>query len=313
MNRVGVDIGGMSVKAGLVDACGNIIKKGTVKTDVEGGPRKMIADIAALINSLDAGETDGVGVGCPGVIDSRAGVVECAYNLKWEHVPLAAELSALIGKPVSVTNDANAAALGEHAFGVGKGRYTDTVFITLGTGVGGGVIAGGRIVEGRDGKGAELGHTVLVVDGEPCSCGRRGCMEAYCSATALMRDTKRAMSAHADSLMWKLSPTLDAVDGKTAFEASKAGDCAANEVIDNFVKYLAEGMLNFANIFRPQAIILGGGVCAQGSYLTDKLEAYCLARNYGFKNTPKFEILTAGLGNEAGIIGASVLGGVCIG
>ncbi len=148
---------------------------------------------------------------------------------------------------------------------------------------------------------------VLVVDGEPCSCGRNGCMEAYCSASALIRETKKAMLADKNSAMWKFSPTLDDVDGRTAFECSKAGDRSANAVVDYFVKYLGEGMLNFANIFRPQAIILGGGVCAQGDYLIYKLKDYCKDRNYGFADTPRFDILVAQLGNDAGIIGAAGL------
>ena len=185
--------------------------------------------------------------------------------------------------------------------------YTDTVFLTLGTGVGGGIVLGGKLYEGNESKGAELGHMVLVVDGEPCSCGRNGCMEAYCSASALIRETKKAMLADKNSAMWKFSPTLDDVDGRTAFECSKAGDRSANAVVDYFVKYLGEGMLNFANIFRPQAIILGGGVCAQGDYLIYKLKDYCKDRNYGFADTPRFDILVAQLGNDAGIIGAAGL------
>ena len=164
-----------------------------------------------------------------------------------------------------------------------------------------------KLYEGNEGKGAELGHMVLVVDGEPCTCGRNGCMEAYCSASALMRDTRAAMLEDKNSKMWEFSPTLDDVNGKTAFECSKAGDPAANKVVDNFVKYLGEGMLNFANVFRPQAIILGGGVCAQGDYLIYKLKDYCKDRNYGFYGTPRFDILVAQLGNDAGMIGAAAL------
>ncbi len=185
--------------------------------------------------------------------------------------------------------------------------YSDTVMLTLGTGVGGGIVIDNKLYEGNEGKGGELGHMVLVVDGERCSCGRRGCMEAYCSASALIRDTKKAMQADKSSAMWKTSPRLDDVDGKTAFECSKKGDKAAIAVVDNYIKFLGEGMLNFANIFRPQAIILGGGVCAQGDYLIDKLKDYCKERFYGFEGMPRFDILVAQLGNDAGIIGAAAL------
>lgn len=307
MYSVGIDIGGMSVKAGKVDDKGNILKKNTVVTDVEAGPIKIIDDIAALVRSVaDPLDKDfaGIGIGCPGAINSVTGTVDRAYNLKWENVPLAEELSKRINKPVKVSNDANVAALGETMFGAAK-DYSDTIFLTLGTGVGGGIVLGGKLYEGNEGKGGELGHMVLVVDGEKCTCGRAGCMEAYCSATALIRQTREAMEKDKTSYMWQYSKSLDEVDGKTAFECSKKGDPAAIAVVDNYIKYLGEGMLNFANIFRPQAIIIGGGVCAQRRFLTDKLKKYCADRNYGFGGMPPFDILCAKLGNDAGIIGAA--------
>lgn len=309
MYCVGVDIGGMSVKVGVVDQNGKILKKDKVVTDVAGGPHKIINDISMLIKSLvDINDRDflGVGIGCPGAINSARGTVDRAFNLNWHHVALVDELARTINRHIKVSNDANVAALGETMFGVGR-TYTDTIFLTLGTGVGGGIVLNGKLYEGNESKGAEMGHMVLVVDGEPCSCGRRGCMEAYCSATALIRETQKAMLADKNSAMWKFSPNLDDVDGRTAFECSKQGDKAANDVVNYFVKYLGEGMLNFANIFRPQAIILGGGVCAQGDYLIYKLKDYCKDRNYGFADTPRFDILTAQLGNDAGIIGAAGL------
>ncbi|MCH5156243.1 MAG: ROK family protein, partial [Clostridiales bacterium] len=293
----------------VVDEKGNILKKDRVVTDVAGGPHKIISDIGNVIKSLvDVNDRDflGVGIGCPGAINSARGTVDRAFNLNWHHVALVDELARIINRHIKVSNDANVAALGETMFGVGR-TYTDTIFLTLGTGVGGGIVLNGKLYEGNESKGAELGHMVLVVDGEPCSCGRRGCMEAYCSATALIRETKKAMLADKQSAMWKTAPTLDDVDGKTAFECSKQGDRAACSVVDYYVKYLGEGMLNFANIFRPQAIILGGGVCAQGDYLIYKLKDYCKDRNYGFADTPRFDILTAQLGNDAGIIGAAGL------
>lgn len=309
MYCVGVDIGGMSIKAGVVDRDGNILRKGRVPTDVAGGSHKIINDIAGLVRSLiDPNDRDfvGIGIGCPGAINSATGTVDKAYNLNWTGVPLAEELARHINKPIKVSNDANVAALGETKYGVGR-MYNNTIMLTLGTGVGGGIVIDGKLYEGNESKGAELGHMVLVVDGEPCSCGRRGCMEAYCSASALIRDTKRMMERDRNSLMWKFSPSLDAVDGRTAFECAKQGDGAANQVVSDYIKYLGEGMLNYANIFRPQAIILGGGVCAQGDYLIYKLKDYCKDRHYGFYGMPRFDILVAQLGNDAGIIGAAGL------
>ncbi len=309
MYCIGVDIGGMSVKVGVVDRDGRIVKKDRVVTDVKGGYLKIIDDMGKLIQSMvDIKDREflGIGIGCPGAINSATGTVDRAYNLEWENVPLAELLARYINKPIKVSNDANVAALGEATFGVGR-MYSDTIFITLGTGVGGGIVIDNKLYEGNESKGGELGHMVISVDGEPCTCGRRGCLEAYCSATALIRETKKMMERDRNSLMWKYSPTLDEVSGKTAFECSKQGDGAACEVVNNFVRYLGEGMLNFANIFRPQAIILGGGVCAQGDYLIYKLKDYCKDRNYGFYGTPRFDILTAQLGNDAGIVGAAAL------
>lgn len=310
MYCVGVDIGGMSIKIGVVDSNGKLIKKDRVVTDIAGGPHKIISDIGKLILSLvDPYDNDfaGVGIGCPGAINSSAGVVDRAFNLNWYKVPLAEELMRMINRHTLVSNDANCAALGETMFGVGR-TYKDTIFLTLGTGVGGGIVLGGKLYEGNEGKGAEMGHTVLVVDGEQCTCGRKGCLEAYCSATALIRDTQKAMEKDRSSKMWDYSEgSLDKVSGKTAFECSKLGDKSAIKVVDRYIKYLGEGMLNFANIFRPQAIILGGGICAQGDYLIYKLKDYCKDRNYGFADTPRFDILAAQLGNDAGIIGAAAL------
>lgn len=310
MYCVGVDIGGMSIKAGVVDNKGRILKKDCVPTDVDGGADKIIADIGELILRIaDPKDRDfvGIGLGCPGAINSAAGTVDQAYNLKWTGVPLAEKLSRHISRPIIVSNDANVAALGETMFGVGR-TYSNTVMITLGTGVGGGIIIDNKLYDGNESKGGELGHMVVSIDGEQCTCGRKGCLEAYCSATALIRDTQKAMEKDKSSKMWEYAEgSLDKVSGKTAFECSKLGDKSAIKVVDRYIKYLGEGMLNFANIFRPQAIILGGGVCAQGAYLVNKLKDYCAERNYGFAGMPRFDILVAQLGNDAGIIGAAAL------
>lgn len=310
---IGVDIGGTGIKVGIVKDNGKIISKTSFPTAVQNGANEIIDELGRAIQKLvadsDIDERDilGVGVGCPGAISSASGIVDYANNLNWKNVHLGENLGAMIGKPIKVSNDANVAALGEAIFGVGR-TYKDTIFITLGTGVGGGIVINRELYEGNESKGAEIGHTVIVVDGEPCTCGRRGCMEAYSSATALIRETKRAMEKDKNSLMWDfVGGDINAVDGRTSFESAKKGDKSAAEVVDNYVKYLSEGMLNFANIFRPQAIILGGGVCAQGEYLIDKLRNYCKNQKWGYTGTPAFEVLVASLGNDAGIIGAAAL------
>ena len=179
--------------------------------------------------------------------------------------------------------------------------------LTLGTGVGGGIIINGELFEGNEGKGGELGHTVIVVDGEPCSCGRRGCLEAYASASALIRETKKAMRLNKRSLMWKISPDIELVNGKLPFEAAKQGDATAIKVLDNYVKYLGEGILNYCNIFRPNVIVLSGGIANAGDFLFDRVNAYVKERNYGYKSTPKVKVVPAELGYDSGKIGAAAL------
>jgi glucokinase len=212
-----------------------------------------------------------------------------------------------LDRPVKVSNDANVAALGEAVYGAAK-NYNDSIMLTLGTGVGGGIIIGKKIYEGNESKGAEVGHAVIVVGGEPCNCGRRGCLETYCSATALIRETKRAMLEDKSSLMWKhVNGDIEAVDGETSFACEKLGDAAAAKVVKNYVFYLAESIMNFCNIFRPEAIVLGGGVCAQGDNLLSRVVELCERGYYGYKGTPKVDILIAELKNDAGILGAASL------
>lgn len=311
MYTIGVDIGGMSVKVGLVDDNGHIIAVNRKKT--EKNPDIMVEILAGQINellkdnNLTISELRGVGIGCPGSVTGATGVIEFSNNLDWRKVPLKDMLQKYINTEVRISNDANVAALGEATYGVAK-NYSSSIMFTLGTGVGGGIIIDDKLYEGNESKGAELGHTTLILDGEKCTCGRRGCVEAYVSATALIRQTKEAMKADKDSKMWDfVDGDINKVDGRTAFETAKLGDKSAELVRDNYVKYLAESMMNMFNIFRPQAFILGGGVSAQGEYLTSRLKGYCEKMHYGYEGTPKVEILIATLGNDAGIIGAAAL------
>ncbi len=311
MYTIGVDIGGMSVKVGLVDDNGHIIAVNRKKT--EKNPDIMVEILAGQINellkdnNLTVSELRGVGIGCPGSVTGATGVIEFSNNLDWRKVPLKDMLQKYINTEVRISNDANVAALGEATYGVAK-NYSSSIMFTLGTGVGGGIIIDDKLYEGNESKGAELGHTTLILDGEKCTCGRRGCIEAYVSATALIRQTKEVMKADNDSKMWDfVDGDINKVDGRTAFETAKLGDKSAEFVRDNYVKYLAESMMNMFNIFRPQAFILGGGVSAQGEYLTSRLKGYCEKMHYGYEGTPKVEILIATLGNDAGIIGAAAL------
>ncbi len=311
MFSIGIDIGGMSIKAGLVDECGRIAYKTVKKTakmpkDVLVDMRELINEILAK-NGLKLENVKGIGIGCPGSISSQTGVVEFSCNLGWNKVAVVEYLLGFYNTKIKISNDAHAAALGEATYGVSK-DYNSSVMFTLGTGVGGGVVIDKKLYEGAESKGTELGHTTLVLGGKRCSCGRSGCVEAYVSASALVRQTKQAMVKNRGSLLWEVvGGNLENVDGGTVFEGAKHGDKTAVKVFKKYSKYLAESMMNMFNIFRPEAFVLGGGISGAGTFLTDELNEYCERNHYGYKGTPKVKILLASLGNDAGIIGAASL------
>lgn len=307
---IGVDIGGMSIKVGIVDAYGKILnesRKVTAPTS-----KQCILDIVEQINNLldsarlTLGDIKGIGIGCPGSVSPNVGVVDFLPNLGWHNVPLVEELKKYFDLPIVIANDASVAALAEVKYGVAK-NYNDCIMFTLGTGVGGGIILNKQIYDGTNGKGGELGHIILDLNGEPCTCGRRGCVETFVSATALIRQTRKAMCEDKTTSMWQYSGGLEGVDGKTAFECSKNGDKTAIIVVDNYCKYLAESIMSLLNVFRPEVFIIGGGISMQGQYLIDKVTAYCEEFDYGYKGARKTIITCAKLGNDAGIIGASAL------
>ena len=308
---VGIDFGGTTIKGGIVDEKGTLLVKNNVPTEVDKGKDEMIKNIGTLIcklldeSGLTIDDIESIGMGIPGVIDSKLGQVVLACNLRWEKVDVASELSALIGKKVFVSNDANVAALGEVKFGAGGGRE-NAVMITLGTGVGSGIIANGKLIEGHKGAGAELGHAVMVMDGEQCTCGRRGCIEAYVSATALIRDTKRAMEKNPDSKLWEGVKSLDDVDAKLSFDYWEIDETAKN-LVQNYIKYLGDALSSIGNIFRPEVIILGGGVSYQGKRLTDPLQEYVDNTVFAGKLLDQIVVTTAELKNDAGIFGAAAL------
>ena len=306
----GIDFGGMSAKAGIFDENGKLLAKDSVKTSKEDGYVVTVVKMAQLVRSMEEAakvRVKAVGIGAPGVIDGEGGLVVHWSNYNWEDKPLAKDLSEKLGVPVKLTNDANAAALGEATFGAGK-NYRDSIFITLGTGVGSGIILNGKVFEGSHGAGAEAGHMVLEVGGIPCACGRRGCFEQYASASALIRDTKRAMFENRESLMWTLvGGDPEKVDGKTAFTAARERDAAAQQVVKNYVMYLGEGVLNLINIFRPQAIIIGGGVSNEGETLLQPLRKYVSERLYVDCERVPLTINRAALGSDAGMYGACAL------
>lgn len=306
---VGIDIGGMTVKGIVLDSEGNALCEDAVVTSTERGGAALCDSVAeltlAMLSKCGADKADAhMGVGCPGVIDSERGVLVFSGNLNLRNFPLAREISSRLGMRVKVTNDANAAALGEATFGAGK-NYKDSILVTLGTGVGGGIIIDGKLFEGHASAGAEIGHMVIERHGNNCTCGRRGCFEAYCSATALIKRTRLQMEENPRSAMWT-KYTAETATGKTAFEFADT-DIDAKEVVDWYLKYLACGIANLANIFRPEIIMIGGGVSEQGERLTAPLQKLLDKELFGGTAYAPVKIVKASLGSKAGAYGAAAL------
>ncbi|MBR6737835.1 MAG: ROK family protein [Clostridia bacterium] len=313
MYYIGIDIGGMSIKIGVVSTTGEIINQTALVT--EDIPAKaLIEKVGVKINELLAqtgvsmGSVHGVGVGCPGAIDGKRGVVIYSSNLpRFQGFELKKHLEEVTGKPVRIANDADAATLGEVIFGSAK-NYSSAIMLTIGTGIGGGIVIDKKLYEGSRGTAAELGHIVMRPHGLKCGCGRRGCFEKYASASALIRLTKQEMQKSPNSLMWKeVGGNIDSVNGKTSFVCAKLGDKPAIKVVNRFISYLGEGVLDYLNIFRPEVVVLGGGISKEGAYLTDRVKKYLEKYSYGYVGTPRAEIITATLGNDAGIVGAASL------
>ena len=310
---VGIDLGGMSAKGGLFTDNGTLLVCDKLKTDKSDGFEGTMQVLKRLTQLLveKAGvcmdEVLAIGCGAPGVVDSRQGVVLRWSNFDWNNQPLAERLSQLTGKPVRVANDANAAALGEAKFGA-TASYQSSILLTIGTGIGGGIVFDGKLIEGYKSAGAELGHITIRENGLPCGCGRKGCYEKYASATALVSQTRHAMVERLDSLMWDIAGgRVENADGRTAFIAAAQGDETAQKVIEQFVGYLSEGIADFVNILRPEAIVLGGGIANEGEALFEPLRKAVDQRSYIAMDIVPLKIVGAKLGNQAGIYGAYCL------
>ena len=313
MYRIGVDLGGTNIVAGVVDEFYKIVAKAKRKTACPRPAGEILADIAACVNEavktsgITMDEVKSIGIGTPGSVNKRMGIVEYANNLGFDKVPARDILLKYFDKPIYIENDANCAALGEAVAGAG-GNVENFVAITLGTGVGSGIIVNGKIVNGCNDAAGEMGHSVIVVDGEPCTCGRKGCWEAYSSATALVRQTKAAMEENKASLMWEVvDGDISKVNGRTAFDAMRKGDTAAKQVVDTYIRYLAAGVTNVVNTFQPDVLCIGGGIGCESEPLLAPVREYVAKERYSIHCGKQTQICSAVLGNDAGVIGAALL------
>ena len=305
---IGIDLGGTNIAIGIVDEEGKIIVQGSTPTLSPRSYTEIVKDMVTLCEKLTAeagismNDIEAVGIGTPGSVDYEKGSVAYSNNLKFNDAPLRDEFQKYYNIPVVLENDANSAAYGEY---IANGGDTGVFLaITLGTGVGGGIILDKKIFRGANGAGGELGHFTLVHNGALCSCGKKGCWEAYASVTALINQTKVAIEKHPESLMKSLAEENGHVSGRTAFDAAKKGDPAAKEVVDKYIEYVADGLVSIVNIFQPDKIVVSGGISKEGDYLLDPVREYVKKYDYNklFKRT---EIETATLYNDAGIIGAA--------
>ncbi len=312
MLAVGIDIGGTSIKGAVVDSYGKVLTRFAMDVDKSASGEKEVNRFCDLmISSLKEYDPkiklEGIGIGMPGILDMDKGIVVSSPNLpNWNGLHICSLISKRMSLPVYLNNDANVAALAEARFGSGK-EYNDLIMLTLGTGVGGGIVIDNKLYDGHLHMGAELGHMVIRVNGEKCGCGRRGCFEAYASATALIRETKKEMDKSPDSLMHQIAKEKGKINAKVVFEASRKGDKVAMRVMKRYVRYLSEGILNYCNIFRPEVVVLSGGVANEGDYLLDQVRKYLKNHKYGMKGSPKVDLKVASLGYDSGKIGAACL------
>jgi len=313
MLYIGIDLGGTGIKAGVVDEKGAILIKDSRPTLPERGYEAVIRDMAQLAIDVTGriGHTmddiKAIGIGLPGVMDPRSGRVPFCTNLAWHDVPIIEEMAKYTKVPVFVDNDATVAGLAESVAGVSAG-CENSVFVTLGTGVGGGVVLGGKVFSGSHGVASEIGHMVTVDGGEPCTCGNRGCWERYASATALIREGRKLCAAKPDCALLKaVDGDADRIGAKHVIDLAKAGDPDCTALFDSYVHHLCVGIVNLINLYDPEVIVLGGGVSHAGPFLLDAVRAK-LPDMVFYKAMPYARIELARLTNDAGIIGAAMLG-----
>ena len=307
---IGIDLGGTNIAAGIVREDGKIVVQSSVPTLSQRPTDEIVKDMVFLSKQLikdaelELNDIEAVGIGCPGTINFETGEVIYSNNIKMEHYMLAKEFQKYLNLPVKIDNDANCAAMGEYI--VSGNNVPIFMFITLGTGVGSGLILNGKVFRGFNGAASEAGHITLVSGGEPCTCGKRGCWETYASVTALIRQTKVAMEKNPESLMHEIAKAEGKISGRTSFDAAKQGDKAAQAVVKQYAQYVADGIVSVENVLQPDIISVGGGISREGEYLLQPVCEYAAANGFN-KFMPKTKSVTAQSFNDAGIIGAAMI------
>ena len=307
---IGIDLGGTNIAIGLVDSTGEILAQDSTPTLSSRPYDEIVKDMVMLSEKIvkKAGykmsDIAGVGIGCPSAVDNKSGEVIYTANIpSFQNIPLRKEFQKYYNIPVTLLNDANAAAYGEYI--VNGENSSVFVAVTLGTGVGGGIILDGKVFVGSNGAGVEIGHIPLVHNGIRCGCGNRGCWESYASVTALVKQTKVAIEKHPESLLKQIADERGVVNGRTAFDAAKRGDSVANEVIQKYIEYIANGIVGIVNIFQPEKLVIGGGISKEGEYLIKPIIEFVRKYDYNkFFEPVKIEAAT--LFNDAGIIGSAL-------
>lgn len=313
MVYLGVDIGGTKIAAGLVSEDYRLFNQRSIATDVDGGPEKIVRDILGLVKQLmeeggiDSGDIPYVGIGCPGAIDHKNGIVKYANNLNFVDIPLGPALQSELQQPVYLENDANCAGLGEYYHLKDREMMDNFFMLTLGTGIGSALVLNGQLFRGFNGAAPEIGHCIVQADGIPCLCGNHGCWEMYCSGHALADKTRETARLYPESRLWELARgEISRMNGRTAFQAYRSGDEAGCRIAEEYLHYLKIGVANIVNSYQPQVLTLGGGIGEQEpSALTAAKEAvregsYC-------KHAEHTVVRRAELGGEAGIYGAAWL------
>jgi glucokinase len=314
---VGIDLGGTNIKAGVVTEEGVILNKKSIKTNAKRSMEDIVKDMGRMavevIEEANLNKSDivAIGIGSPGTPDNKTGYLVYSNNLPFNMTPMRKIIREIVDLPVYIDNDANCAAMAESVAGAAKG-VADSVTVTLGTGLGCGVIINHRIYSGFNQAGSEFGHTVLVSGGVPCTCGRKGCFESYGSASGLIRMTKDAADAHPESILKDLISDKDGkVNAKIPFDAMRLGDKVASVVVDTYLDYLSDGLANIINAFMPEVLVIGGGVCNEGDPLLIPIREKTMSKPYFGPGVRKTDIRLAKMGNDAGIVGAAMMGKSC--